>query len=1005
MAAYALLVLFALATLAIVWLVLPILVAGLNRRLGSIEGTVSRLSANAERERALAARVAKLEQALAERAVQPGGGPGLQARPDAGSAFDAAQARKDPALHPERPAPPPAPLPPPPPAPPRPTPARPADAPVTAPVAAAPTAAAVPVSLAPDAAGDDGWEMRAGTSWFPRLGALIFIVGIALLLKFAIGSTGPLGRVVTGYALSLGMLGGGVMLARRARFATLGYSLVAGGWAGVYFTTYAMHAIDAAHLVDSDVVATLSLFAVAAGMIAHSLYYREQAVTALAYVIAYATLAIAPLSGFSLVASLPLAASMLYVAQRFGWSNVSVLGVVATYGLFAFRRSTGGGGDGETSTLVPYLTLVAYWLSFETADIFGAWRRTSELDRPAPLFVLNAAGFFGASLLQLPHEDPDRLSWYLTLSAAMYLTSAIVRAKLLRRAGAPAAARFDSAHGATGLAAAFVAWAIEVRFGGNRRTIAWLFESEMLVVAGLALRDRFVREMGSIVAVGGAIHLAALMAAGPGASSAVVWTVHPWTMTAAIVAGVWYANQAWLQARGVAPERLEAGYGWTASAIVVGLVAREAAPACQGLAVVALSAALTEIGVRWGLPWRGQAYATGLFGAISVLVYFGLAPRGWTPREAWTVLPATTVLGYAVAARLSALLRDPTLRTEVVPAIVAAGCFATASLALFEWRVLSEAALAPALATTGAVLLGIGHWRRLAGLRWQGYALAAIAAGRASVRLLDAPPDGAADIAGVAIVVALLYVARFLDGSRLSRAAADSTSEVIPAESTARVAMGLAATTTLAMLKWRLASFDLVGPLWAAAGFTMIGLGRWRRITDLRWQGYPLLLLAAVHTTGPILEPGDASSAQVLAELCVIGLLYLSSLVARPSAAETGASTGLRDAEDAVRIAASIAGTLLATTLIFAEVTPSTISLAWAGTGAALFGAGFLAHERVMRLSGVAVLLACIVKLAIYDLRELEAVAQILSYMGVGLLLLGISWVYTRYREQIRRYL
>ena len=217
--------------------------------------------------------------------------------------------------------------------------------------------------------------------------------------------------------------------------------------------------------------------------------------------------------------------------------------------------------------------------------------------------------------------------------------------------------------------------------------------------------------------------------------------------------------------------------------------------------------------------------------------------------------------------------------------------------------------------------------------------------------------------------------------------------------------MGLAGTVTLALLKWRLASFDLIGPLWAAAGFTMAGIGRWRRITDLRWQGYPLLLLGAVHTTGPILAPGDATSPEIIAHLCVIGLLYATSLVVRSSADKTGGGHQLGEFEDAVRMLASFAGTGLALILIFAEVRPSAISLACAGLGAGLFGAGFIAHERIMRLSGLTVLLGCIAKLAIYDLRELEALPQILSYMSVGLVLLAISWIYTRYREQIRRYL
>jgi len=66
---------------------------------------------------------------------------------------------------------------------------------------------------------------------------------------------------------------------------------------------------------------------------------------------------------------------------------------------------------------------------------------------------------------------------------------------------------------------------------------------------------------------------------------------------------------------------------------------------------------------------------------------------------------------------------------------------------------------------------------------------------------------------------------------------------------------------------------------------------------------------------------------------------------------------------------------------------------------------GLASRARVLRLSGLALLMACILKLFIYDLNELEALARILSFVVLGLILLGISWTYTRYREQIKRLL
>jgi uncharacterized membrane protein len=44
-------------------------------------------------------------------------------------------------------------------------------------------------------------------------------------------------------------------------------------------------------------------------------------------------------------------------------------------------------------------------------------------------------------------------------------------------------------------------------------------------------------------------------------------------------------------------------------------------------------------------------------------------------------------------------------------------------------------------------------------------------------------------------------------------------------------------------------------------------------------------------------------------------------------------------------------------------------------------------------------------KLFLHDFSQLDMLSRILSFLGLGLLLLATSWVYTRFREQIRRYL
>src|ERR1019366_6440110 len=144
---------------------------------------------------------------------------------------------------------------------------------------------------------------------------------------------------------------------------------IGGGWAALYFTVYAMQALEQARIIYNPWAGAILLLAVAAGMIVHSLRYRSQTVTGLAYFIAFATLAITDVTVLSLIALVPLAASLLYVARRFGWSRMAVFGLVATYATCATRPDTGA------PLWQAQAIFAIYWLLFEGFDLLSgdAW--------------------------------------------------------------------------------------------------------------------------------------------------------------------------------------------------------------------------------------------------------------------------------------------------------------------------------------------------------------------------------------------------------------------------------------------------------------------------------------------------------------------------------------------------------------------------------------------------------------------------------------------------------
>jgi len=98
----------------------------------------------------------------------------------------------------------------------------------------------------------------------------------------------------------------------------------------------------------------------------------------------------------------------------------------------------------------------------------------------------------------------------------------------------------------------------------------------------------------------------------------------------------------------------------------------------------------------------------------------------------------------------------------------------------------------------------------------------------------------------------------------------------------------------------------------------------------------------------------------------------------------------------------SVAASALVAALLWTRVSGEMLTVAWGFEGLALLGCGFGMRERALRLQGLGMLLACILKLFLYDLRNLDTFPRILSFIALGAIMLGVSWIYTRFRDQLK---
>ena len=820
-----------------------------------------------------------------------------------------------PAPEPARPEPEPVPAPPPVAAPPPPPPPPPEPKPVTAPpplpptraeLAVPPSFASEPAAAAPRSTAD--WEATLGGNWLNKVGVFIFVVGLALALGYSFTRLGPAGRVTTSLAVGAAMLVTGAVLEPRDRYRTFARGLLAGGWAALYTTVYAMYAVPEARIVESPLAGAALLMTVAAAMIFHSLRYRSQTVTGLAYFIAYMTLYITQVNWLAVAALVPLAASLLFLAHRLVWPRVALFGLIGTWGVCVLRGDTG-------SPLWQAQTVFAiFWLLFEVYD----WLHPDPFLLPA-----NAAGLIGLSLFKWHAAAPDRVWQFLAAAAVAYVISSVVRARSAE--WRPAAA----------LATALAAAAIFLRADHQWVAVGLLLEGEVVYLAGLRLRAPFLRILAACLF---GLDLGHLLL-----GQLEVLPVATWVPIAAANAVVFYVNRALCAT--------DIFFGFGGAGMLALIVGYEAPPLLRGSFWLLLAAALFSLGWwrRLG-DFRVQAYFLAAAGV------FGIA--GYSPHPAWA-LAVGAAAGCALVACALWSAADRFVEGEADLLRLGGSLTATGMLLALLWRVTPDRYLGIAWMALALLLLALGLRAMPREFRWQAFAVAALGALVVLANIVGIDSRGPLEPRLISAEAALLAYAFALRAR-------------VPAAS-------IAGTIFLTHALWAVLPASIVAPAWAAFAVALLLVG-WRA------QSYALAALAVGRCWLFDFHAPDRLATAAAVVACLYGAQLLVERNSRS------------------RLYYSLLATGLLTSLLWDQVSGSVLTVAWGAEGMLLLAAGFPLRDRILRLSGMTLLLGCILKLFLWDLRELDTLPRIFSFLVLGLILVGVSWIYTRFREHVARY-
>ena len=663
------------------------------------------------------------------------------------------------------------------------------------------------------------WEAVIGGNWLNKAGVLLLVIGIALFIAFSLTHMGPGGRVAVGVTGGLLMLAAGVVIERKPDFRAYARGLIGGGWAALYFSVYAAHEIAVAKVIDDDLTAMALLFATSLGMIVHSLRYRSQTVTGMAYFVSFVTLAIAPLTPFSVAASIPLAASLLWLARRFEWTGMALAGLVTTYVVYlanAARSHSGNLAAGEA-------VLFVYWVLFESFDLLSLRRPGDRSLEGRLIFPLNAVGLVLISLLQYSKAAPDRIYLPLGLAAIAYAASMAVRlwmvppARFTQEEDTLDRVQAGSYEGALTLAAVLAGVWIPMRLHGFQINFAYLAEAELIFLAGWWFGQRYPRQLGSALFLAPLFKLAVLDF-GPAFNSA-SWAGHRWNQWSGLAApnaALFYLN------------RILSGeasrYGYPAAALVAIVLLLELPAQYLGFGWLVFAAVLFEIGLRPRLAdFRQQCYGIGMLSLAALALINVLAVDG---RPEWIPQALSTALLLGAAVRLYHLRE----RTELFNVVTAAASVLAATL---TWNVLPAPVVALAWAGLALLLAELGCWLQLPFLRTEAYLMNGAACGRlflanftgtgttgfVSHRLLTVGP-----------VIGLQYYLR-------DRIRHFSTVDA----GMGRVLLYSGAVLTAVLLRFELGHVLAVDG-WAVMGLVLVWLGVKHGNRDLRLQSYALAL-------------------------------------------------------------------------------------------------------------------------------------------------------------------
>lgn len=851
------------------------------------------------------------------------------------------------------------------------------------------------VTEAPAAA--RSFEMRLGTYWLVRVGIVMVLTGLVFFGNLAyqnyISRLGPVGKVTLLYLSSGLLLAAGWWWQRKAVKETLkNYAqvLFAGGLAALYFTTYAAHHIEPLAVIRSPLLDGFLLLLCAGFMIWAAERKRSEVLALFAVGLAYYTSIITRVGYFTLWSNLVLSLAAVFFLVRNRWAGLSFGSLLATYAAYAFWRFFDGTGwhwaSAQEGLWSGTAFLMLYWLVFTSAVFLSRDRKFAGLNRSG-FITLNNGAFFGLFLLTMLQVQTGGFWRFCLVYGAVLLSLSVAVSWVL--AEEPLAANSYLTQGLLLVTLGFI-----TKFAGLHLALILATESVVLLVAGQQRRNA--------VLLAGA-YIAAGLGVGWGMDGfQPMNTAGLWLGTGLgllMMVNCWLTHRHLVQlGRDLKAQRAEglllrpqpsyfallALVVW--SAVTWHNTSREAFPLVLGAESILLTFSVYAVGVpevtflsqallllaqaAWLLNWFERSPVLPWWNP-ALLIAFNLTLSHWWPRQ--RILPPApqATLGWPA---LYALAISATIYLGLAPQANAPSWLWTSSLLALALTVYGVATRAWFVAGFGQLFL-------------------AVSVVQFAVQLWQARPAGQfalAPIVGLGLLSfgTVQWFKRKPDSNPRAR------------DPLLEAALFYRWLALVLSLTWICEYVPARERIWLLAllGLGIFLLAGWRRNSETLLFGAAFTATAWALFWLPLLETPTTYFPNLVAILVLLG----QRQVARRLPERYPVDPAIHSA---VILLGGLSLWLFVSRWVLEMASGFYLTASWSVLALLLFAVGLVVRERMYRWIGLGILACALGRVVIFDVWKLETVYRILSFMALGIVLLVLGFIYSKYQEKIREWL